>query len=189
MNAPSPLALGYAAAARRVEKTNSEFDDVAQEAAIRVAEVRARKPEASTAYLAGAARHRVLDMARGRPYTGSTSGRGPNDPLRRSETASLDGLAEAADATESQFLVTDLSEEFEAAEWSTLRPLIDAAIESIPCTTNTPKIISRLVAAGLSASEAGRLAGLSSEGGRKAWQLAREHLRVQLAHLEGVVAA
>lgn len=176
---PTALALGYAAA-HRLAPGHRDHDDIAQEAAIRVAEVQARKPDASTAYLAGVARHRVLDMVRGCPYTGSTSGRNVVDPLRRTETAHL------GDET---LYFLDEEEGFERAEWSTLGPEIEEAIAQIPCTTETPRQVTRLVAAGFSASEAGRQLGLSTIGGRKAWQLARAHMEMSLAHLRPEVAA
>lgn len=176
---PTPLALGYAAALR-IAAGHRDLDDIAQEAAIRVSEVQARRPDASTAYLYGVARHRVLDIVRGRPYTGSTSGRNAVDPLRRAETAHL------GDET-LHFLVAE--EGFDQVEWSTLGPEIDQAIDQIACTTETPRRVARLVAAGLSASEAGRRLGFTSVGGIKAWSVARASLQESLAHLHPLVAA
>lgn len=185
MSGDLPLRLGTASA-RRMAPDHPDVDDFAQEAALRVAEVADTKPGASTAYLGGVARNRVRDMILGRPFTGHTNtGRGPVDPLRLPGKASLDGLG--GDEESTYFPASDGG--LGRAEWRTLRPEIEAAIDSIPSVgRHTPRRVARLVAAGFSASEAGRRLGLTDVAGRKAWQFARSHLRIRLAHLEELVA-
>lgn len=169
---PTPLDIGRATAAR-LAPDHRDREDVAQEAAIAVAAVRAAQPEATTAYLRGVARHRALDILGGRPFTGHV-GRGPVDPLRRAAAAlDEDALPRALHATERGY---------EAVEWASLRPEIVDALEALP---TTEKRVAHLVAfGGLSASDAGLRAGVSRVRGRKAWQAARARLRVSLSHLQ-----
>lgn len=192
MSADLALRLG-GAAARRMAPSHPDLDDIAQEAALRVLEVARLKPDASTTYLAGAARMRVRDLLRGKPWTAQEGTQSaPRDPLRRVDKATLDGLGE--DDESRHLAVVDGS--LDRVEWSTLRPELEAAVASIPVSgayagtrRETPRAVSRLVMAGHTPSEAGRLLGLSDTAGRKAWaDVARPHLAHRLAHLKELVA-
>ena len=177
-----PLRLGYAAATR-MAAGDPELDDIAQEAALAVAQVAEEKPDAPVAYLGGVARMRCRKLlSEGRVWTGYEAVRGrPVDPLRSGKAASLDaseGHTEPA-----------APDELEAVEWGTLRPEIEAAIASIPARGRAvTRRVARGVYTGLSPSEAGRRAGVSGGAGCAAWGAARAHLRTQLSHLEELVA-
>lgn len=186
------LRLG-GAAARRMAPGHPDVDDIAQEAALRVAQVAEQKPDATVSYLAGAARMRVRDLLRGKPWTGQDGTQAaPRDPLRRGDAASLDGLG----GEDESRLTAVLDVELDRVEWRALRAELDAAIASIPVSgayagqrRETPRAVSRLVMAGLTPSEAGRRLGLSDTAGRKAWaDVARPHLAHQLDHLKELVA-
>lgn len=172
------LRIGYAAA-NRMAPDHQDLDDLAQEAAIRAAKVGETKPHA----MAAAARFRVLDLLRGKPYTGNSGGRGLKDPLRHAETASLDSLREESD---DDSVYAGLEEPgYAHVEWGGMAEDIDQAIETIPCRTDTPKRVTRLIMHGLSASEAGRRLGYTDAAGRSAWSSARPHLATELGHLRG----
>ena len=180
MPTPPPLA---SAAATRMAAGDPELDDIAQEAALTVAEVAEEKPDAPVAYLAGVARMRCRKLlTEGRVWTGYEAVRGRAvDPLRQGRTASLEAVQDGSEPA--------APDELDAVEWSTLRPEIEAAIASIPARGRAvTRRVARGVYTGLTPSEAGRRAGVTPSAGRAAWQLARAHLRTQLSHLEELVA-
>lgn len=66
-------------ASERVRGQNNLFDDAVQEGLIAVWKVLQQRPDAPKAYLAGAARHGVNNLLRGRSQTGQPSRQGRQD--------------------------------------------------------------------------------------------------------------
>ena len=107
------------------------------------------------------------------------------DPLRKGSTASLTALG----GEEESFYTPVTDGGPGGAEWRTLRPELEAAIDAVPSIgQHTPRRVARLIMAGFSASEAGVRLGLTDTAGRKAWQFARSHLQDSLGHLRELVA-
>lgn len=169
----TPLTLGYAAAYRAAPR-DPDLDDLAQEAAIEVARVAEKRPDAPTEYLGGVARMRVrhvLDASR--RWTGQPKRQAQAlDPLRRKDTAGLGALLTEPAAPD----------ETDAAEWSVLGVDVAAALAAL----TPPQRASAVgVAHGMTWAEIGRQRGVSPQSAREAWVGARAHLRKSLSHLEG----
>lgn len=172
----NPLAIAYVAA-RHIAASDPDFDDLAQEAALAVSAVWDSRPDASAAYLVGVAKMRIRNvLTNRRRWTGSSQRTAQAlDPLRRSETASLDALIFDPPAPDP----------FEEAEWRILGGEIRDAVDELTAPQRAAAVG---VAHGMSWAEIGRNRGVAPQSARESWVGARAHLRSSLAHLAPVVA-